>query len=54
MHTAQGVPEHFSASDMRDVAPVYIAPLVVAERADDFISPESSPGHIDGGDVFYH
>ena len=54
MHTTQGVPEQFSANDMSDVAPEYIAPLVLTEQAECCISRESSPGHIDGDDVFYH
>ena len=53
MHTAQGVPEHFSANDMSDVSPENIASLALAEQAEDCIIWESSPGHIDGDALFY-
>ena len=54
MHGAKAVPGNFSTNDTLDVAPEYIASLTLAERDEGCISRESSPGHIDGNDVFYH
>ena len=33
MHTTQGLPEQFSASDMIGAGPRYLAPLVLTEQA---------------------
>ena len=54
MHGAKAVPGNFSANDMLGAAKEYMASLAHAERNEDCISRESSPGHIDGNGVFYH